>query len=91
MSGSAKSTNRAVTIPSTRQMRKKRLEATRNASSLALLEQLGEHRDERALQRRVGEQRAHEVRHLEGDGEGRHRPGHAEVGGRHRLAPGRGG
>ncbi len=32
MSGSAKITNRAVTAPSTRQMRKKRLEATRNAS-----------------------------------------------------------
>ena len=53
---------------------------------LALLEQLGEDRHERALERRVGEQRAHEVRHLEGDRERGHRAGDAEVAGRDDLA-----
>ena len=40
---------------------------------LALLEQLGEDGHEGALERHVGEQRAHEVRDLEGDRERRHR------------------
>ena len=46
---------------------------------LALLQQLGEHRHEGALQRRVGEQRAHQVGHLEGDRERGHRARDAEV------------
>ena len=57
-------------------------EARRDAEgllALPLLEQLAEHRHERALERRVGEQRAHEVRHLEGDRERRHRGRDAEV------------
>ena len=36
-----------------------------------LLQQLGEDRDERGAERRVGEQRAHQVRDLEGDRERR--------------------
>ena len=41
--------------------------------ALALLEQLREDRHEGALERRVGEQRADQVRDLEGDRERRHR------------------
>ena len=68
-------------------IRKNRLDATRNASLRSpLLEQLAEHRHERALERGVGEQRAHEVRHLERDRERRHRAGDAEVLGRDDLA-----
>ena len=39
------------------------------ALALALLEQLAEDRDERGRERRVGDERAHEVRHLERDRE----------------------
>ena len=85
--GSANRMNSAVSAPRTSAIRKKRLEATRKASlPLSLLQQLGEHRDEGALQRRVGEQGPHQVGHLEGDGEGRHRAAHAEVARGHDLA-----
>src|SRR3712207_8431960 len=49
-------------------------------------EQPGEHRHERPLQRGVREQRAHEVRDLERDGERRHCARHAEQARGHDLA-----
>ena len=45
------------------------VEASRKASFLALLEQVGEHRHERRRQGRVCEQVGHEVGDLEGDRE----------------------
>ncbi len=47
--------------------------------AVALLEQVGEDGDERRGERRVGDERPHEVRHLEGDGERVDRAGDAEV------------
>ncbi len=80
ISGPAKITNSAVTAPSTSMIRKNRRRGDpEGLLALALLQQLGEDRHEGALQRRVGEQGAHQVRHLEGDRERRHRPGDAEV------------
>ena len=87
MSGSAKSTNRAVTRPSTRQMRKNRLEATRNAS---LRSPFSSSSVKTGTNAPWSAKSANSARtrfgHLEGDGEGRHGGGHAEVGGRHHLA-----
>ena len=50
------------------------------------LELLGEHGDERGLDRGVGEQAADQVRHLEGDRERRHRAADPEVAGGDDLA-----
>ena len=48
------------------------------ALALSLLEQLAEDGDERGGERRVGDERANEVRHLEGDREGVDLAGGAE-------------
>ena len=69
-----------VIAPSTSATMKISFEASRKASRLlALLELLEEDRDERGLDRRVGEQAADEVRDLEGDRERRHRALDPEV------------
>ena len=56
------------------------------ALTLTPLQQVAEDGDERRRERRVGEKRADEVRHLERDGEGVDPSGGAEVVGRHHLA-----
>ena len=87
MSGSANRMNSAVTAAEHQADQEEQARGDpEGLLALALLEQLGEDRHERALERRVGEQRAHEVRHLEGDRERRHRAGDAEVAGRDDLA-----
>ena len=77
----------AVTPPRTSSVSQKSVEATRQARfSLALLEQLAEDRDERAGERGVGDERAHEVRDLDRDRERVDEPGDAEEVGADHLA-----
>ena len=68
-------------------MSQKRLDATRQARlRFALLQQLAEDGDERRRERRVGDEGADQVRHLERDREGVDLPGGAEVVGGDDLA-----
>ena len=69
----------AVSPPTTRRKSQKTVEATRHARAFSLLEQLAEDGHERRRERRVGDERADEVRDLEGDREGVDRPAGAEV------------
>jgi hypothetical protein len=70
--------------PEADQRQKSRGDA-KGLASLSLLEQLGEDRDEGALQGGVGEQGPDQVGDLEGDRERRHGPGDAEQAGRDDL------
>ena len=66
--------NSAVIPPTTRKKSQKIVDATRQARVLALLEELAEDRDERGREGGVRDERAHQVRDLEGDGERVDRP-----------------
>ena len=80
MSSGASRMKSAVTPPRTSSVSQKSVEATRQARCLlALLEQLAEDGDERAGERRVRDERAHEVRDLDRDRERVDQPGDAEV------------
>ena len=77
----------AVSPPRPSRKSQNRVDATRQARRLlALLEQLGEDRDERRRERRVGDERPEQVRNLERDREGVDLARGAEVVGRDDLA-----